>query len=173
MLWGAGQAVTPTHPKFYWTFALNRWLLTFKSLSEAVNDLKSTFQGKLSFGDNQVVLFAKECPALWMAKNDPLQSNIFEVFGTDFSSICSMSIVGSILSCNLIRKLVARVECQDLRNMKWNRGDDNVYMIWWVPTFSGLYLRLLMVFLTKSTASLWVLFDFQLPAIIRLLREKA
>lgn len=33
-------------------------------------------------------------------------------------------------------------------------------------------MRVLMVFLTKSMASAWVLLDFQLPAIMRLFRAK-
>ncbi len=83
-----------------------------------------------------------------------------------------MTVVGSVLGSNAVGKLIARVESENLWDMKGDGGDDDVWISGWVPTLSGLYLRVLMVFLTKSMASDCDLLDFQLPAIMRLFLAK-
>jgi hypothetical protein len=90
---------------------------TFKGFSEAVDNFQSSFEGKFGFGDNQIILLPKKSPPLGMSEDDPLQTNILEVLGTDLSSVGSISIIGGILGCNSIGKFVSRVECKDLRDV--------------------------------------------------------
>lgn len=83
-----------------------------------------------------------------------------------------MTVVRCILSSHFVGQLIAGIKGKDLRDVKSDRCDDDIFVYLFLPTLSGLYLRVLIVFLTKSMASDWVLLDFQLPAIIRLLRAK-
>lgn len=108
-----------------------------------------------------------------MTQNNPLQTDILEMFGTDLSSVCTINIVGRILSGNAIGESIAGVQCQNGRDMQSHGRNDDIYVKGVVPTLLGLYLIWLMVFLTKSTASEAVLLDFQLPAINRLFRENS
>lgn len=61
-----------------------------------------------------------------MSKDDPLETNISEVLGTDLSGVCSEAIVGAILSSNPIVELLIRIECEYRRDVQGDRRDDNI-----------------------------------------------
>jgi len=100
---------------------------TFKSLSEAVDDLESTFNGQFSLGNNQIVILAEKGPAFGVTQNHPFQTHVLEMFGTDLPSVCAVSVVRTVLGSNSVGKSIAGVQGQDGRDMESHRGNDNIY----------------------------------------------
>lgn len=93
------------------------------------------------------------------------------MFGTNFSSVGAQSVVGAVLGCDSVFKLVVGVEGEDGGDVEGDWSDDDIWVRGLVPTLLGLNLMFWTVFLTKLTASWAVKLDFQLPAIIRLFLE--
>lgn len=61
-----------------------------------------------------------------MAQDYPLQSNVFKMERTNFSSVSAMLVVGSILGSNAIGQLVARIEGKNLWNMERDGSNDDI-----------------------------------------------
>lgn len=61
-----------------------------------------------------------------MAENDPLESDVLQVLGTDLSSVGTEGVIGGVLCCNLIGQFIAWIESQDLRDMDGDGRDNDI-----------------------------------------------
>jgi len=99
---------------------------TLKSLAETVDYFESIFNSQLSLRDDQIVILSKESSSLRVTQNDPFQTYIFKMFGTDFPCICTIAVVGTVLSCDPVVEFVSRIECENAWDMKRDRGDNDI-----------------------------------------------
>ncbi len=49
-----------------------------------------------------------------MAQDDPFKSQVFEVLWAYLASVCSQSVVGTVLGCHSVAFLELRIESQNL-----------------------------------------------------------
>lgn len=87
-------------PRSCFPYALSYRIITFECLAEAEDNLESTIERVLGLGDNKLIVLPDDGPPLGVAQDDPLQSEIFQVLGTDLARIGPKPVVGCILGCD-------------------------------------------------------------------------
>lgn len=64
----------------------------------------------MSFRYDKSIFFANDGSSFRVTKDDPLEANIFEMFGADLSGVCSKAIGGTILGSDPIVELLVGIE---------------------------------------------------------------
>ena len=59
------------------------------------------FKGNLGLGNNKLISFVEICSSFGVSENGPLNSEVFEMGGTDLSGICSEFVVRAVLGSHL------------------------------------------------------------------------
>jgi hypothetical protein len=48
------------------------------------------------------------------------------MFGADFACVCTIAVIGTVLSCDSVVEFVSRIECKNAWDVKRNRGDNDI-----------------------------------------------
>ena len=94
-------------------FFLNKKISTLEGLPKAVDNFESIFNSQFGFRNDEFIIFFDDGSSFRVTQDDPLKSNIFEMFRADLSGVGSKVVVGAVLCGDLILELLVLVEGKD------------------------------------------------------------